>query len=256
MAVTFFRLCVGLLFLVVINGCATHSHFRSPLATWAASPNFNTRQPVLIVIHATEQHSVEQSLKTLSTANSGGKVSAHYLIGRDGHIYQLVADDQRAWHAGSGRWGAITDVNAASIGIELDNDGSADYPESQIAALLSLLDDLCTRLAIPRTQIIAHADLAPTRKRDPGAQFPWRFLAQNGFGIWPADNAPPAPEQFDIWLGLTALGYPSDTPEASLRAFQRRFRGIASTYDDMPQPDAEDARLLHALLSGNTLSTK
>src|SRR5690606_6248710 len=123
-------------------------------------------------MHATEQASARESLDTLRTANSGGPVSAHYLVGDDGRLYQLVADADRAWHAGGGRWGTLTDLNSASIGIEIDNDGSEPYTDAQIAALLRLLDDLTTRLYIPKTQVIAHADLAPTRKRDPGARFP------------------------------------------------------------------------------------
>src|SRR5690606_23532967 len=122
----------------------------------------------LIVVHATEEGSAEQALHTLRTANSGGPVSSHYLVGRDGAIYQLVDDGDRAWHAGAGHWGTVTDLNSASIGIELDNDGESPFAQAEIDALIRLLDDLCTRLGIPRDAIIAHADLAPDRKRDPG----------------------------------------------------------------------------------------
>ncbi len=147
------------------------------------SPNQNARTPVIIVIHHTEQKSVQQSLHTLRTANSGGPVSAHYLIGADGHRYQLVADERRAWHAGAGRWGTITDLNSASIGIELDNDGRSPFSAAQIESLIVLLRDLTTRLNIPPRQVIAHADLAPTRKQDPSRFFPWQQLAEAGFGV-------------------------------------------------------------------------
>src|SRR3546814_16280809 len=109
------------------------------MARWVPSPNFEPRRPNLIVIHATEQDSVAESLDTLRTGNSGGPVSAHYLVGRDGDIYQLVADDQRAWHAGPGRWGTITDVNDASIGIALDTDDESDFAPAQSAALVRLI---------------------------------------------------------------------------------------------------------------------
>lgn len=142
------------------------------MATWVPSENHNARKAILIVIHATEQESVEISLETLRTRNSGGPVSAHYLIGRDGKLYQLVRDDRRAWHAGPGSWGTITDINSTSIGIELDNNGVDLFTVAQIEKLLVLLDDLCRRLDIPRRQVIAHADLAPARKRDPGHHFP------------------------------------------------------------------------------------
>lgn len=235
------RIAVMLASALLLAACV--STVRSPLAQWSPSSNFEQRRAVLIVLHATEQESVERSLHTLKTANSGGPVSAHYLVGRSGSIHQLVGDEQRAWHAGGGSWGGITDINSVSIGIELDNDGEAEFSETQIVALLGLLDDLCTRLHIPRRQIIAHYDLAPTRKRDPNAHFPWKRLAQEGFGIWPDDAVTTAPEGFDPWLALVAFGYALDNPEATLRAFHRRFRGIEG---DMPL-DEEDRRILYAL---------
>ena len=217
---------------------------RNPLARWEASPNHEPRRPILIVIHATEQDSVEESLQTLRTANSGGPVSSHYLIGRDGQRYQLVADDQRAWHAGGGHWGTITDVNSVSLGIELDNNGRDEFAPAQIDSLLVLLGDLCERHDIPRTQIVAHADFAPTRKQDPGTRFPWQRLAQAGFGRWPAADAPPAAEGFDPWNALRLLGYPLSDRAATVRAFHRRYRGT-----DGDQLDVEDLRILSSLLS-------
>jgi N-acetylmuramoyl-L-alanine amidase len=239
------RRSIALALLLTLAACASAP--RNPMAQWVPSPNHGPRRPILIVLHATEQSSVQESLDTLRTENSGGPVSAHYLVGRDGALYQLVADDLRAWHAGPGHWGTITDLNSASIGIELDNDGDAPFPPAQIASLLRLLGDLCTRLDIPRTQVIAHADFAPDRKRDPGARFPWAQLAQAGFGRWPAADAGPAPAGFDPWLALRLVGYPLDdsrpeTRAATVRAFHRHFRG---TETDVL--DAEDLRILHAL---------
>lgn len=225
----------------------TTDRYRSPLAEWVPSPNFEPRRPVLVVLHATEQTSVAQSLHTLRNANSGGPVSAHYLIGEDGRIYQLVADDQRAWHAGAGRWGVIDDVNNASIGIELDNDGAEPFTDAQMDALVRLLDDLTRRLGIARTAIIAHADMAPTRKRDPGAHFPWKRLFDAGFGIWPQADAPPPPPDFDPWRALRLLGYPTAHQPATVRAFHRRFRGIDDGENPDARLDAEDLRILHAL---------
>jgi N-acetylmuramoyl-L-alanine amidase len=142
---------------------------RNPMATWVPSKNHDIRKPQLIVLHFTNQGSVQQALDTLRTRNPDGPVSAHYLIGRDGHIYQLVSDTLRAWHAGPGRWGTITDVNSASIGIEIDNNGQVPFPPAQIASLVNLLTDLTTRWHIPRAQIIGHEDMAPSRKDDPEA---------------------------------------------------------------------------------------
>jgi N-acetylmuramoyl-L-alanine amidase len=198
--------------------------------------------PVLIVLHATEQHSVQQSLRTLQSHNDLGKVSAHYLIGDDGRRYQLVPDELRAWHAGGGRWGTITNVNAASLGIEIDNDGVEPFTQAQIASLLVLLEDLCTRWNIPRTQVIAHADMAPTRKVDPGPHFPWQRLHEAGFGIWPDPGAPAPPAGFDPWRALAQIGYPLEDPAKALRAFHLHFRGMNSE-----GLEEEDLRLLHAL---------
>jgi len=239
-----FRHPLVLLATLLLAACAS-ADVRSPLATWVPSPNHNVRSPVIIVLHHTDQDSVQQSLQTLRTANSGGRVSSHYLVGADGHIYQLVADNRRAWHAGGGRWGTITDLNSASIGIEIDNNGSTPFAPAQIAALIRLLGDLCTRLDIPRSQVIAHADLAPSRKQDPSRYFPWQQLADAGFGLWPRASDGPAPEGFDPWLGLQAFGYALDDRAAAVGAFHRRFRGR----DDLPPTlDAEDARILYSLL--------
>ncbi|WP_368563370.1 N-acetylmuramoyl-L-alanine amidase [Pseudoxanthomonas sp. UTMC 1351] len=238
---TGFQKLFCILLLTLLTACA-YAPERNLLATWVPSSNHEPRRPILIVIHATEQESVQRSLDTLRSRNSGGPVSAHYLIGRGGDRYQLVADDQRAWHAGAGYWGTITDVNSVSIGIELDNDGTAAFPNEQIDSLLVLLEDLCTRLRIPRTQIVAHSDFAPTRKKDPGPLFPWKRLAEAGFGVWPTDDAPPAPIGFDPWTALRLLGYPVDDRAATVRAFHRRFRGMETDV-----LDDEDLRILHAL---------
>lgn len=235
------RLVAAILCLAFIAGCA-HQAPRNPMAEWVPSPNHDDRRPVIIVLHYTEQDSVGQSLHTLRTRNSGGPVSSHYLVGDDGAIYQLVADGHRAWHAGGGRWGTITDLNSASIGIEIDNDGREPFTEPQVQALLRLLEDLTTRLRIPPGQVIGHSDLAPSRKIDPGALFPWRRLAEAGFGIWPADDAPPAPEGFDAMRALRELGYDTSDPASTVRAFRLRFRGDAGTV-----LDDGDRRILHAL---------
>jgi N-acetylmuramoyl-L-alanine amidase len=228
--------------LLVATSCM---HTGSPDARWVFSRNHDARHPILVVVHATEQDSVKTSLATLRSENSGGPVSAHYLIGRDGRLYQLVDEDRRAWHAGGGRWGTITDLNSASIGIELDNDGSADFPPAQIARLVALLADVCDRNHIPRTQVIGHADLAPWRKRDPGTRFPWRQLAAAGFGAWPAADAGAPPEGFPGWVALELLGYPMRDPQAALRAFRLHYRAL----DDATSPmDQEDRRILWGLV--------
>ena len=215
---------------------------RNPMATWVASSNHDARRPVLIVLHFTEQDSVRQSLHTLRSNNDGGPVSAHYLIGQDGHIYQLVRDDQRAWQAGAGRWGTITDLNSASIGIELDNNGRTPFAAPQIASLLRLLTDLTTRLHIPHAQVIGHEDLAPQRKIDPGPLFPWKRLADAGFGLWPDAQEVDPPAGFDPWMALAVIGYPLDERGAAVRSFHHHYRGMEGE-----TLDAEDLRILYNL---------
>ncbi len=228
--------------LVALLASCAHAP-RNPLATWVSSPNHGIRRPLLIVLHFTSQRSVKQSLHTLRTANSGGPVSAHYLIGADGHIYQLVSDQLRAWHAGPGRWGTITDLNSASIGIELDNTGHSPFGQPQIDSLLRLLTDLTGRLRIPRTQIIGHQDLSPTRKNDPGPLFPWSQLAAAGFGRWPQHAQSDPPAGFDPWMALAVVGYSLADRAAAVRAFHNHFRGT-----NEEELDAQDSRILWDLV--------
>lgn len=243
---TFSVAALAAILLLSLASCAP-ANVRSPLARWMPSPNHDSRHPTLIVLHATEQDSVKQSLHTLRTGNSGGPVSAHYLVGRDGEIYQLVSEDRRAWHAGAGSWGTLTDINSASIGIELDNNGTDAFPDVQIQSLVRLLADICQRQRIRPSHVIAHADLAPARKVDPGPLFPWQQLAAAGFGVWPSITTP-APTGFDAMSALRLLGYPMADPEAAIRAFHLRFRGSA----DLPaELDVSDAEILYALQNAN-----
>ena len=198
---------------------------RNPLAQWYGSPNYSPRRPVLIVLHQTEMDSADGALYALSRPAPERQVSAHYLIHDDGRLYQLVSEQDRAWHAGLGRWGGIEDLNSASIGIELDNDGSEPFSEAQIQTLLRLLQDITQRLWIPPQMVIGHGDIAPTRKHDPSALFPWQRLAQAGFGLWPREQRLPPPPGFDPWAALRTIGYDLRDPAAAQRAFHRHYRG-------------------------------
>ena len=127
--------------------------------------------------------------------------------------------------------------------VRFDNDGSEPFTEAQIATLIRLLADLSSRCGIPSTGVIGHGDMAPTRKRDPGILFPWRRLAEAGFGAWYADDLPDAPEDFDALLALQALGYDTRDLPAAVNAYKRRFRGSEGT-----ELDARDAGILYNLL--------
>src|SRR5499426_65288 len=136
---------------------------------------------------------------------------------------------KRAWHSGDSWWGGPIDMNSASIGIELDNDGKEVYPEPQIAALLNLLADLKKRYAIPGINILGHGDIAPGRKVDPDINFPWRRLPQQGLGLWcepPFDPAPPSPNAGTL---LGAFGYDISNADAAIAAFNRHFTGVESS---------------------------
>lgn len=210
--------------LLLLTACAS-APAHNPLALWRGSPNHDERSARIIVLHHTQQESVEQSLRTLRTSNAGGPVSAHYLIGEDGTLYQLVAEQRRAWHAGSSRWGGLGDLNSASIGIEIDNDGIEPFTDAQIDTLLRLLADITGRLGIPPHAVVGHGDIAPTRKVDPSTLFPWERLAHAGFGLWPRTPRAPAPADFDRWAALRLIGYDLRDPLAALRAFHRHYRG-------------------------------
>lgn len=216
---------VVLLIAIAMLGACASAPQRNPIAEWEGSPNHSPRWARAIVLHHTAMGSAEGAIRTLQTANSGGPVSAHYLVAEDGRIHQLVEDGQAAWHAGNSRWAGVDELNAWSIGIEIDNDGREPFPPAQIDALLVLLEDLTTRLRIPPHMIVGHSDIAPTRKDDPGVQFPWQVLAEAGFGLWPREPLHPPLAGFDPWAALRLVGYDLSDPEAALAAFHRRFRG-------------------------------
>lgn len=184
--------------------------------------NFGLRKPNYVIIHHTAQNSTEQTLKTFTIAKT--QVSAHYVIGRDGVIYHMLNDYLRAWHGGAAKWGNATDINSSSIGIELDNNGFEPFQEAQIASLLAVLDTLKKNHAIPPANFIGHSDIAPGRKVDPNATFPWERLADRGFGLW-YDNilTDSVPESFNPVEALRIIGYDVKSPENAVKSFQLHF---------------------------------
>lgn len=206
------------------------------------SPNFDARRPNFVIIHHTTNASVEQSLRVLTDPER--KVSAHYLIGRDGRVIQIVPDDARAWHAGESYWGGHSDINSASLGIELDNNGREPFPEAQIAALLTLLAELKARFNIPTANFIGHSDVAPGRKVDPSRSFPWKRLADAGYGMWCEAPYPAVPPGLDAATLLQAFGYNVWNVEAASRAFKLHF----APDDPSPQLTERDRSVLHCLV--------
>ena len=154
------------------------------------------------------------------------EVSAHWLVDLDGSAEALVDESRRAWHAGVGAWGSITDVNSASIGIEIQNVGHAPFPEPQMAGLERLLKVIFARWSLGPQAVIGHSDMAPTRKADPGPHFDWRRLAQGGFSLWP-DRADPLPSDdlaARFQTAAHAFGYSKADLATLLHAFRLRFR--------------------------------
>jgi len=207
--------------LLALAACAPLPQRAGIPTEWQASPNFNERKPNFVILHHTSDDTVDQALRTL--ADPLRSVSAHYLIGRAGRIIQLVDERARAWHAGESKWGADADINSASLGIELDNNGREPFPDAQISALLRLLTDIKERYRIPAANFIGHADVAPGRKVDPSRHFPWKTLADHGFGLWCDPPFPEPPLPFDAALGLRALGYDAEDVVAAVRAFKLHF---------------------------------
>lgn len=176
----------------------------------------------LVVLHYTAMPDAEAAITRMCDPEC--EVSSHYLVGRDGAVVQLVDEAHRAWHAGLGKWADQDDVNSRSIGIELDNDGTSAFPEEQMKALEELLEDVLTRHGLEAKNVIAHSDMAPDRKSDPGRRFDWKRLADKGLSIWPEPSLPG-----DFLRNAAAFGYPVEHGEtAVLEAFRQRFRPEAT----------------------------
>lgn len=215
----------------------------SPLARqFIASPNHDERACGIVdilLLHYTGMPDADGALARLCDAEA--KVSSHYLVRENGEIVQMVAEDRRAWHAGVSSWKGATDINSRSIGIEIVNPGHdggcPDYPDAQIDAVIALCRDIMSRWPIPPEGVLAHSDVAPTRKQDPGEYFPWARLHESGIGFWVSDvkdqDFTPVDAQTrasllqalaDYGYGVIASGGDNDNTEAVIAAFQRHFR--------------------------------
>ncbi|HEX8470014.1 MAG TPA: N-acetylmuramoyl-L-alanine amidase [Brevundimonas sp.] len=200
----------------------------------APSPNFDVRRglPDMLVLHYTGMASGEAALARLRDPSA--KVSAHYLVEEDGRIFALVPEERRAWHAGRGVWQGETDINTASIGIEIVNPGHEfgyrAFPDAQIEAVIALTADIRSRWCITDARIIAHSDMAPKRKHDPGELFPWKRLAQAGHGLW----FEPALERIAALGGFLQVGDEGIGVVVLRAGLHRLGYGLqpGSTYDD------------------------
>lgn len=213
----------------------------------AHSPNFNERlHPLdMLVLHYTGMADGPSALARMR--DPAAAVSAHYMVEEDGTVFRLVPEDKRAWQAGRSSWQGDDDLNSRSIGIEIVNGGHAyglpPFPDSQIEAVIALCQQILSRWPIPQGRIVAHSDIAPDRKEDPGERFPWRRLAEAGIGIWPHEAGGEKSTRrggasgeggarvkamqrdlADIGYRIDIDGEVSEATRAVLRAFQRRWR--------------------------------
>lgn len=220
----------------------------SPIAAKVfPSPNHGERaggrRPDILLLHYTGMPDAGEALRRLCDARA--EVSAHYFVFEDGRVLQLVPEARRAWHAGLSHWAGEEDVNSASIGIEIANPGHdgglPPFPDAQIEAVTALCKDIIGRWSIPAARVLAHSDVAPARKEDPGERFPWRRLHRAGVGHWvePApirdgrflaqgDRGQPV-EALQSMLalygyGVAITGVLDQDTERVVRAFQRHFR--------------------------------
>jgi N-acetylmuramoyl-L-alanine amidase len=220
------------------------------------SPNQDDRPvgvPVdTLILHYTDMESGGAAIARLRDPQS--RVSSHYVVEEDGQIFRLVPEERRAFHAGLSHWRGHELLNGRSIGIEMVNPGHScgyrPFPALQMAALADLCLELLDRHPIPARNVVAHSDVAPDRKRDPGELFDWRGLAAIGVGLWPEDvpgddlSAVPDGLARAIQL-LRRIGYPVDParPELALIAFQRHWR----QEEFGGRPDAGTLARLHAV---------
>ncbi|MBO6716852.1 MAG: N-acetylmuramoyl-L-alanine amidase [Rhizobiaceae bacterium] len=244
-----------------------------PGATVRTSPNFGDRRgcdrPDAIILHYTGMESGEAAEDWL--CNPASEVSSHYLIHEDGRIVQMVRETDRAWHAGKSVWAGIADMNSHSVGIEIANPGHelgySAFPREQVGAVIELCRGIVARHAIKPERVLAHSDIAPGRKIDPGEKFPWHLLAEAGIGLW----VEPEPIGNDVGLckgdsgdavkslqskllsygyGIEPTGSFDDRTRIVIEAFQRHFRpgrvdGVAdrSTVETLDRLLSADAPL-------------
>jgi N-acetylmuramoyl-L-alanine amidase len=188
---------------------------------FAGTTNFSTRRPNFVVIHHTAQNTCDQTLRTFTLPRTA--VSSHYVICRDGIVFHMLNDMLRAHHAGVSKWGNNSDLNSSSIGIEIDNNGSEPFTEVQMNGLLDLLGRLKRAYNIPSANFIGHADVAPGRKVDPSRFFPWKQLADAGYGLWYDTTNIKVSPSFNALQALRIIGYNTSDSIAAIQSFKIHF---------------------------------
>lgn len=209
---------------------------------FVGTTNFSMRKPNYVIIHHTAQNSCEQTLKTFTLTRTA--VSSHYVVCRTGTVFHMLNDYFRAHHAGVSFWGGATDLNSSSIGIEIDNNGSEPFSNEQINSLLEVLGKLKKAFSIPARHFIGHADIAPGRKVDPSRQFPWKQLADAGYGIWYDTTNINVPANFDAMTALRIIGYDISKPAAAIQSYKIHF----VPQDTLKTISQADEKILYSLM--------
>ncbi len=214
------------------------------------SPNFEERGAAVwcLVLHYTGMRSGAAALARL--CDPAAKVSSHYVVEEDGTVFSLVDEGFRAWHAGVSYWRGISGLNDCSVGIEIVNPGHEfgyrGFPDVQMRSVLQLCLGILGRHEVPARNVVGHSDVAPDRKQDPGELFPWKWLAENGVGLWTDDMM----ASRDLMGDLAAIGYDTRLPAGKvITAFQRHFvpEWVTGDADDLT---AERAAAVRKLLDG------
>jgi N-acetylmuramoyl-L-alanine amidase len=231
--------------------------------TDAPSPNYGPRaggrRPDIIILHYTDTRTTFDALQILQSQER--QVSAHYLVGDNGQVMRLVPEEMRAWHAGKSWWAGEGDLNSRSVGIEIQNPGHGfgyvPFPQVQMNAVAELCRDIIQRWRVLPYHVLAHSDIAPGRKIDPGELFPWAWLATQGVGLWPEptdtellDAEGLVKDEEQVKLLMTRFGYdPSQEFTTLVTAFQRHFEGDVFTNPDLVgKPSARTVARMMALV--------
>jgi N-acetylmuramoyl-L-alanine amidase len=221
----------------------------------APSPNFGPRKDrkkaKYLILHYTGTKTGFEALRLLQGGDPAHEVSAHYFVDEDGGVVRLVDENMRAWHAGKSYWEGEEDINSSSIGIEIQNPGHefgyTPFPDEQMSAVAELCKAIIERHKILPCNVLAHSDIAPGRKADPGELFPWKDLAAQGIGIWPETRSGDTGDLREI---LTKLGYdPKADPKEVITAFQRHFEPeILLNNDKIGEININTVKIAAALL--------
>lgn len=237
-------MAVVLSFILLLAACNSTKNvvgYNPTKKSYHKSPNISDRMASHVILHHT---GCNYDTAYMLLATNYGKVSSHYLIDTDGTILQLVDEKKRGHHAGASSWFSMSDLNSATIGIEIVNNGSEPFPKVQIDSVMKVLEYLKDRYKFPARNFIGHMDIAPGRKVDPNKYFPWKRLAEAGYGIWYDEEKAMQMSQDtmvvaslrDPMINFMVLGYSIKKPAVTIEAFKLHFTeangtGELSDYD-------------------------